>query len=159
MHIFIEKTGPYDLSGLAYPAGKPTDPLPNINLKNGRRQRRLNGGCSAKPKRKHRNVDLKTTKTMKKFKVIEKSRFLTQKEKEDVRGSIKIEYCSVVLPYASNPCAPYVTCGMPSVKDYWNCGSSAFFACGSDVAYSTTGGSCGTVAAYSATCGVGFVYN
>ncbi|CVI71982.1 hypothetical protein BN3659_02360 [Alistipes sp. CHKCI003] len=25
MHIFIEKTGPYDLSGLAYPAGKPTD--------------------------------------------------------------------------------------------------------------------------------------
>ena len=55
MHIFIEKTGPYDLSGLAYPAGKPTDPLPNIDPKKRK-------AAETTERRLQRQAEAKTTK-------------------------------------------------------------------------------------------------
>lgn len=95
---------------------------------------------------------------MKKFKVIEESRFLDKETKQQIKGGVITTLCTTILPYFSPTCPPHETCGSAVVQNFSFCGIERFNYCGEAVQYKITGGFCGPMIRYDALCGPGFVY-
>lgn len=97
---------------------------------------------------------------MKKFKVIEESRFLRNQEMQGVIGGCfpVSSFCTVDRPYNSGTCPPHETCDNGVQAFSATCNNSWFRYCGEAVKYKLQGGICGTMVKYNALCGTGITY-
>lgn len=96
---------------------------------------------------------------MKKFKIIERSRFLSDSELPRIKGKGYVDWintCTPEQPYSSRYCPPHESCG-PAVLNFMSCGSALFNSCGTAVNYRYSGGTC--LAHFNISCGVGYLYN
>lgn len=67
---------------------------------------------------------------MKKFKVIEESRFLNYKELNQVKGGCFMRHTLICEPkYSVNPCASYTECGGGDTGLYSSCGLITDMSC------------------------------